>query len=123
MVAGQGGAMEVGKVVGTAYLVYLHLLIETVSGRMVLGGSAKFVKRSSMVKTEPWPLDMGSGMWDVEGDPGGRRKWEVRKQRQGMWTPESQARSQSGCGVKRLVSSLPPLLSLPFETWKMLGYD
>lgn len=31
--------------------------METVSGRMILVSDTKFAKRSSEMKTEPWPLD------------------------------------------------------------------
>lgn len=48
--------MEVGKVVGTAGLVDEGLLMETVSGNIVLGTSTRFARRSSMMKTEPWAL-------------------------------------------------------------------
>lgn len=39
------------------------LLMETVSGRMVLVSNIEFVRRSSMMKTEPWPLDVGGDFW------------------------------------------------------------
>lgn len=40
-------------------------LMETVSGRMVLVSDTKFAKRSSKMKTEWWPLDVGNGKWEA----------------------------------------------------------
>ena len=64
---GDGGGwswVEVGKVVGVAAEDWL---METVSRRMILVSNIKFAKRSSKMKTEPWPLDVGSGKWEVGG--------------------------------------------------------
>lgn len=77
----QGGAMEVGKVVGTACLVDEDLLMETVSGRVVLGSSTKCVKRSSMMKTEPWPQDVGSGTWEATRGKAGTGSEEAEVER------------------------------------------
>ena len=60
---GDGGdwsRMEVGKAVR---VVDEDRLMETVSGRMVLVSDTKFAKRSSKMKTEWWPLDVGNGKW------------------------------------------------------------
>lgn len=54
---GAGGGwsrMEVGTAVR---VVDEDWLMETVSGRMILVSDTKFAKRSSEMKTEPWPLD------------------------------------------------------------------
>lgn len=62
---GDGGGwsrMEVGKAVR---VVDEDWLMEIVSGRMILVSDTKFAKRSSKMKTEPWPLDVGNGKWEA----------------------------------------------------------
>ena len=54
--------MEVGKAVR---VVDEDWLMETVSGRMIWVSDTKFAKRSSKMKTEPWPLDVGNGKWEA----------------------------------------------------------
>lgn len=70
-----------------ACFVAEDLLMETVSGKMVLVSNIKFVRRSSIMETELWPLRVGGGMWDMTF--GGRSTWDVRKWRQSVWTSES----------------------------------
>lgn len=53
-VGGGWSRMEVGTAVR---VVDEDWLMETVSGRMILVSDTKFAKRSSEMKTEPWPLD------------------------------------------------------------------
>lgn len=36
-----------------------------------------------MMKTEPWPLDVGSGVWEATLRE--RGSWALRQQRQSMW--------------------------------------
>lgn len=64
---GDGGGwswVEVRKVVGVAAEDWL---METLSRRMILVSNIKFAKKSSKMKTEPWPLEVGSGKWEVGG--------------------------------------------------------
>lgn len=114
---GDGGGwswVEVRKVVGVAAEDWL---METLSRRMILVSNIKFAKKSSKMKTEPWPLEVGSGRLLRE-----RREWR-RKWRQSLWISERQARRQRVWGLEKGLVLLPPhsLHSLSFLTWEILG--